>query len=200
MKLLSLFVSSVLSLFVIGSLSSLDAQSVSVDKTTLSFIGQVGGSTASPQTLTVSSATNGLAFNAQSGASWLKVTPLSGNTPSTLTVTADPTGLSAGTVSGTLFIFGGNTIQIPVTFTVGSLAVSPQSLQLAYTLNGSFPTAQNLTLSGQPVGYTAVPTTASGGNWLQVGLFAWYPCAELNCNPRLRRPMLYPLSYRGLLE
>src|SRR6266545_938296 len=96
-KLPSVLVSSVLSLFVIGGLSSLGAQPLQVDKTSLSFFGQSGGSAVS-QTLAVSSATSGLAFTAQSNASWLKVSPASGSTPSTLTVTADPTGLGAGTV------------------------------------------------------------------------------------------------------
>lgn len=145
-----------------------NGQTLNVSPISLSFTGQVGGGSASPQTVAISSATNGQAFSAQTNVSWLKVSPASGSTPSTLTVTADPAGLSTGTVSGTLFITGGNTVQIPVSFSVGSLGVSPQSLQFFYTLNGPFPTAQSLALSGQLVGFTAMPSTTSGGNWLQV--------------------------------
>ena len=76
-------------------------------------------------------------------------------------MTADPTGLGVGMVSGTLFITGSITVQVPVTFTVGSLGVSPQSLQFNYTLNSnSFPAAQTLSLSGNPVGFTAAPSTS----------------------------------------
>jgi uncharacterized protein (TIGR03437 family) len=51
---------------------------------------------------------------------------------------------------------------------VGSIGVSPQSLSISYNLNGAFPTTQLLSLTGQPVAFTASATTATGGNWLQV--------------------------------
>ena len=142
-------------------------QTITVDKTSLAFVGQVGGPAVS-QTVTVSSATAGQAFTAQSNATWLKVNPTSGNTPSALTVTADPTSLGAGTVSGTVTLTAANTVQIQVTFTVGSIGVSPQSLSLSYTQNGSFPGAQALSLTGQTVNYTATASTTTGGLWLQV--------------------------------
>jgi uncharacterized protein (TIGR03437 family) len=143
-------------------------QTLTVAPSSLAFTGQSGGA-ASSQTVTVSSATAGQAFTASTNTTWLKVNPTSGNTPSSLTVTADPSALGFGTVSATLTITGGSsTLQVPVTFTVGALGVSPQSLNLSYTLNGSFPTAQILNLTGPSVAYTAAVSTTSGGNWLQV--------------------------------
>jgi uncharacterized protein (TIGR03437 family) len=149
------------------TISGVTGQTLTADKTSLAFIGQLGGPITAAQTVTVSSATAGQPFTVQTNASWLKVTPASGSTPTTLSVTADPTGLSAGTLNATLTISGINTIQIPVSFTIGSLGVSPQSLQFLYTLNGSFPTAQILTLSGNAVGFTAAVSTTTGGSWLQ---------------------------------
>ena len=170
-KLQSVVVSSVLSLFAIGGLSSLGAQTtLSVDKSSLAFAAQQGGS-AVTQTLNVTGSSSGLAFNTSSNASWLHANPTNGTTPASLTVTADPAGLGLGTVNGILSIFGpnSNTVQIQVTFTVGLVGVSPQSLQLAYTLNGSFPVSQLLSLTGPAVAYTATVSTTTGGNWLLVG-------------------------------
>uniref|UniRef100_Q01TB9 BACON domain-containing protein n=1 Tax=Solibacter usitatus (strain Ellin6076) TaxID=234267 RepID=Q01TB9_SOLUE len=150
------------------TVSGVSGQTLTADKTSLAFIGQLAGAVTAAQTVTVSSATPGQPFTVQTNASWLKVSPTSGSTPTTLSVTADPTGLAAGTLNATLTISGINTIQIPVSFTIGSLGVSPQSIQFLYTLNGSFPTAQILSLTGNSVGFTASLSTTSGGSWLQV--------------------------------
>jgi hypothetical protein len=151
------------------TISGVNGQTLTADRTSLVFIGQVGGAITAAQTVTISSATSGQPFTVQTNASWLKVTPTSGSTPTTLSVTADPTGLAASTLNATLTISStSNTLQIPVSFTIGALGVSPQSIQFLYTLNGSFPTAQNLSLSGNAVGFTAAPSTTTGGSWLQV--------------------------------
>ena len=104
------------------SITGTSGQTLVVDKTSLSFVGQVGGAATSPQSLTVSSGVSGQPFTVQSNASWLKVSPTSGNTPTTLNVTADPAGLGAGPVNGVLSISGGgNIIQVQVSFAVGSV-------------------------------------------------------------------------------
>ena len=43
-----------------------------------------------------------------------------------------------------------------------------------------------------PLGYT--PAKEESWGWLAV---IWYPRRGSNSRPRLRRPVLYPLSYRG---
>jgi uncharacterized protein (TIGR03437 family) len=173
-KLQSVFVGSLLSLYALGGLSALDAQTqtLTVDKSSLVFSAQVGGSAPPSQTVNVTSSSSPVAITVSASASWLHASPATGaTTPAPITVTVDPTGMGVGTITGTLFIFGPNTntAQVQVTFNVGSVGVSPQSLQLAYTLNGSFPGAQVLTLSGQAVSFTANASTTNGGNWLQVG-------------------------------
>jgi uncharacterized protein (TIGR03437 family) len=64
-----------------------------------------------------------------SNASWLKVTPSTGNTPASLTVVIDPTGLAAGTYNATINIAavgpGVAALAIPVTLTVPSVQVAP---------------------------------------------------------------------------
>ncbi len=93
--------------------------------------------------------------------------------PQTFTVTVNPTSpniLSPGTYQDTDFRIIGqnNTIVVPVTLTVSSIAVTPQTLSFAYTAGSDIqPPAQNLTLSGQAVTYAVTEATSSGGNWIQ---------------------------------
>ena len=111
--------------------------------------------------------------------SWVSATPLSGTTPSAITVTVDPTGLSQGTYSANVVISDtSNTVasqSVPVTLTITSvspvLTVSPSNLSFSYTISGSTPASQNISVTNGGVGtldYTASYTTTSGGNWLSV--------------------------------
>ncbi|HUK17461.1 MAG TPA: hypothetical protein VLW65_13645, partial [Bryobacteraceae bacterium] len=89
MKKLNLFLSLALAL---AAAVGLRAQTVTVDKTSLSFSAQTGGSAVS-QTINVGSSTGAAIFFAvQPNTSWLKCNPCTGTTPSAVTVTADPTG------------------------------------------------------------------------------------------------------------
>ena len=98
-----------LPLLVLASALCLSAQTIVVDKTTLAFSGQLAGS-AVTQTINITSS-NGSAipFNlAYPSYPWLKVNGqlygFNGTTPAAITVTADPTGLSAGTFSGSIAV------------------------------------------------------------------------------------------------
>jgi uncharacterized protein (TIGR03437 family) len=92
-------------------------------------------------------------------------------------VTANPTNpsvLSPGTYTDTNFRIinlnsqTNNTVTVPVTFTVSSIAVTPQTLSFAYTMGSNTnPLSQNLNLTGQAVSYTVTEATTSGGNWLE---------------------------------
>lgn len=81
------------------------------------FVPVAGGPPTGPITVTITSNGNPAAFkvtpSVNSGGNWLKVTPAGGTTPTTLTVSADPTGLGAGTYSGQISVEGpANTLTI----------------------------------------------------------------------------------------
>ena len=142
MKRLLTFPISILSLFALGSVSLLSAQSLVVDKPTMTFSGQFGGSPVA-QTLNVTSTGTAIPFLLAvppgSAYTWLKVngsTTYSASTPSAVSVTADPTGLAAGTYAANITVIGGGgsgVAPIQVTFTISSIGVNPASVQLGYT-------------------------------------------------------------------
>ncbi|HWB84623.1 MAG TPA: hypothetical protein VG675_10820 [Bryobacteraceae bacterium] len=170
MRKLSFISNLFLLLFAAGAAGPLLAQTVSVDHTALSFSAQFGGSAVS-QTLNVTSTGEAAQFFVMippPAPQWLKVNPASGNTPSALTVTADPTGLNAGIYNASFTITSsGGSISVSVTLSVSSIGVSPQALQFTYQSGSTVPSGQILTVSGQLTNFNVTATTASGGNWLQ---------------------------------
>src|SRR5262249_37169407 len=98
------------------------------------------------------------------------------NTPASVIVSANPSGLANGTYNGTVFLSAnGLTQNVPVSLIVGtgavSLTFSPASLAFNYQVGGTAPGAQNITVSsstGTSLSYTAAAATSSGGAWLQV--------------------------------
>jgi uncharacterized protein (TIGR03437 family) len=133
----------------------------------------------SPTTFTVSPSSTG---------NWLSVTPNSGNTNQTLTVTANPAGLSNGTYNGTLtFNSNGTTQTVNVAFSVSGSTVGtgvsvacvtscgttqPSMAFTGQAGSGSLPVgALNVTsASGSTsVAFTAT-VTSTGGNWLSTSI------------------------------
>jgi len=99
----------------------------------------VGGNSATPFDVT---------FDV-TGSTWLSMTPLSGRTPLTVTVTANPAGLRPGTYSGSIAISsGGNVIRtVPVNLTIApapGLVISPQFLVFSYLHGGDVPDPANV--------------------------------------------------------
>jgi uncharacterized protein (TIGR03437 family) len=159
----------------LAAAAALQAQSVQVDKATLNFSAASGGSAVSQGVNVTSSNGSTIQFGVQTNAAcgtWLRVTPLSGATPSTLTVTADPTGLQPGPYNGCVITVIGlgvaSSATINVSFSVGAIAVAPASLSFPYTVGGTVPPAQGITLTGQPVTYNTSVTYQTSANWLQV--------------------------------
>ena len=152
----------------------LSAQSLVVDKPTLNFSGQFGGSPVT-QTVNVTSSGSSIGFVlvAPPAATWLRVSG-SGttvNTPAAVTVTADPTGLSAGTYSANITVVGGSATNAPiaVTFTVSAIGVNPATLTFTYTVGTvAFPNPQSLTLSGAATQCTATVANITGGSWFNL--------------------------------
>jgi uncharacterized protein (TIGR03437 family) len=173
----------VLTLFAAGALYADTTPTVSVDKPSLSFSAQVGGA-AQSQSLTINSnpsATTYFVFTNTSNPAWLKVKQGTGDaavsaavtTPATVTIVADPTGLAAGQYTANISVLsgavGGPSVQVPVTFAVGAIGVSPSSLALTYQVNsGAFPSSTTLNLSaGANTNFVAAFSSSSGA-WLSV--------------------------------
>jgi uncharacterized protein (TIGR03437 family) len=126
----------------------------------------VGGSAVS-QTLNITATGSNTTAAVFFSASWLTVSPGSGTTPLQVTVTANPAGLAAGTYTDNSFRIqtSTQTISVPVTLTVGAITVTPQSLSFAYTLGGSTPPGQFLTVNGSNLNFAV--TYNPSGSWLQ---------------------------------
>ena len=91
----------------------------------LSFTYQTGGNLPQAQSVTVS-ATSAAAFTtAASGGGWLSVSPSSGATPASLSVSVNPAGLNPGTYNGT------------ITITAPGASNSPQAVSVGLTVRSS---------------------------------------------------------------
>jgi uncharacterized protein (TIGR03437 family) len=149
--------------------------------TSLSFSYQTGGPTPANQTFTVSApaGSNSLAYSiaatTSTGGNWLSVTPTSGSTQGTVTVSVNPSGLAVGTYNGnvTATASGVANLVVPVTLTVSAtsptLSISPGSLTFSANVNGSAPASQSLSVStSNSVTANYTVAASSSGNWLSV--------------------------------
>ena len=138
-----------------------------------------GQAIASPVQVTVASGTTNPTFTTSvttdNSGTWLTATTNSSTLPATVTITANPAGLTPGqTYTGRVNILSGTTTvsSIPVALTVtapASLQLSPATLSFAHqTTSTSNPPSQTVQInaSGANVNWSAV--TNSSGNWLQV--------------------------------
>jgi uncharacterized protein (TIGR03437 family) len=103
---------------------------------------------------------------------WLSVTPSSGTTPATLTLTANPVGLAVGVYQSNLIIQGpGNATGVTAQLTIsnaspGALSVSPTALAFSLIPGGRPPLNQVVAAQPPLLGATISVTTQTGGNWL----------------------------------
>jgi uncharacterized protein (TIGR03437 family) len=153
--------------------------SYQVSPVALTFSASSGGSIPGAQTISLSASVPGLGFTTSTSATWLTVTPSNGSMPASLQMTADPTNLAPGNYQGKLTISVPNattpTTTVAVTFTVGAkvpaqLSVGPQTLTFT-AIQGGVPQsaqAQVANAGGGSLSFTAVASTANGGNWLLV--------------------------------
>jgi uncharacterized protein (TIGR03437 family) len=157
---------------------------LAVDTKNISF-SAIEGSGALNQQLQVSNAGGGsLSFTATtattSGGSWLSISATNGaatpSSPVSLTVTATPGSLTAGTYSGTITITGaGSTVNVAVTLSISAatriILISQNALSFTAVAQGGVPLPQTFGIlnTGQAsLSWTATATTISGGNWLQI--------------------------------
>jgi len=126
---------------------------VSVAPASLAFAYASGNPNPAPQTLSVT-APSAVSFTATASSSgWLSVTPVSGTTPATLTVSVNPSDLGAGAYTGTILVDG--QIPIAVTFTVTSpLPVITRVVNSASYLGGGISPGEIATVFGSFLGPT----------------------------------------------
>jgi uncharacterized protein (TIGR03437 family) len=179
---------------------------LSVTPAILAFSYQAGGTAPAGQILTVTNAGATANFAMATGGAasgWLTVNPSSGVTPSTVTVSANPAGLAAGTYSGTINVtprsFSGVAQTIPVTLTVSGAAVitaSPSSFQVNYQVGDPNPTPPSFAVSGVAGQFTA--SALSSGNWLSVGPLSGTLPATLSA--QISPAGLSPGLYTGAIQ
>ncbi|SRR5579875_663668 len=154
------------------TVSGNSTNSIAVSTQTLSFTASVGGA-AQSQTVTLTSTGGQIPFTASVPTTlpWLSVSPTSGSTPTSVTITANPAGLTAGNYQGTVSLASAaNTITITVNLAVQALpmiSVSASSLSFTYISGGVTPAPQTVTVNGATGAFTAAAASDTG-NWLAV--------------------------------
>ncbi len=185
---------------VVSSIGSIGTATMSVNPSVLNYAYQSGGNLLPPQAVTVA-ATSAVAFTASAaGSSWLSVSPASGTTPFSLSVSVNPTALSPGVYSGTITITALGASNSPQTVSVSlvvssigaaTINVNPSVLNYAYQSGGDLPQPQAVTVAAS---WAAAFTAAvSGGTWLSLGPARVTTAASLSVsvNPTALSPGVY---------
>src|SRR5262249_53576323 len=151
--------------------------SLTVSSTSLTFGGLAGGNAPAAQTVTIGSSGSPLAYtaaaNTGAGPAWLSVTPTAGSTSTnpTLTITADPGKLAAGTYNGSITVSSpgaGSPVTINVKFNVDAGTLSAPTTPLVFTqiAGGPAPASQTIPVTSSPGGVTFTVNTSQGATWL----------------------------------
>jgi uncharacterized protein (TIGR03437 family) len=124
------------------TLTVMGAATIGTSTTSLTFSYAAGAAAPATQSVpvTVTNATSG-AFTATATSTpsgWLSVTPASGTAPSNLTVSVTPTGLAAGTYSGTITLAGGTGVSGSATIAVTLTVTVPVPTVTAVVNGASF--------------------------------------------------------------
>jgi uncharacterized protein (TIGR03437 family) len=158
---------------------------LSVSRQALTFSAAAGAASIAAQQVVVSGAVVGLAWTAaaraSAGGNWLSASPVTGQLPSSISVSADATNLAGGAYQGAIDISvplaAPPAVSVAVTLTVTaavqqSLSVTPASFTFQMQA-GSAPPEQTLRLeaTGGTLGWNATAATATG-NWLKLGASA----------------------------
>jgi uncharacterized protein (TIGR03437 family) len=149
------------------------SSTIVVSPTSLQFSYTSGGAAPAAQSLQITNGGSGtLAWTATTSATWLSVSPGSGTAPSTLSVSVSPAGLSAGTYTGSVQISASGASNTPlsvaVTLTVtapASLTVAPTALSFNYSVGGSAPAAQTVSITNTGGG-TLTWTASTTSYWI----------------------------------
>ena len=148
----------------------------------LTFTGGAGASNPSAQAMYLSASdSSAQTFTATPSASWITVSPNTGTTPASTSVSLNATSLPNGLNSGSISItgtFGTTTVPVVVyvsgssTTSTGVLTLSASALTFNAVVNSTPPASQTLTVSASSAtGFTAsstVSSTSSNITWLSI--------------------------------
>jgi uncharacterized protein (TIGR03437 family) len=185
--------------------SSTSAPTISLNPNLLNYAYQSGGTLPPAQAVAVAASSTVAFTAAASGGSWLSVSPTSGNTPASLSVSVNPTGLSSGSYNGTITITASGastnpqTVSVSLTVTSGisaaTISLNPNLLNYAYESGGNLPQPQTVTVAASSaVAFTAA---ASGGTWLSASPASGNTPASLSVS--VNPTGLNPGSYNGTI-
>ncbi len=126
---------------------------------------------------------------------WLHVSPTTQlTTPATVSVTTDPMAASASS-SLNVTIQGQPNVSVPVTVNVSPVGVNPTAMNFSYTLGGSLPPSQPITVS-LPAGTTA--SVSKTGNWLNYAVTGGNTPTSITATlDPVVTPTLTPGTYTG---
>ena len=159
----------------------------------MSFFMLTKGNAPPPQELPIRDAGSGsvdwtATTTTSDGGAWLSITPESGTTPSTPSVSVNPAnlpggGLVAGTFTGQVLLEdGGQLVSVPVSMVVGA-NVFRQSNPLNFTMvaGGANPLPQVISMASTGTNFAFFATTANstGGSWLSITPSS-YGCCGIN--------------------
>jgi lysophospholipase L1-like esterase len=139
--------------------------SLTANPGSLQFTAQQGSSLPGAQSITVgASDAKAAAFSASSNASWLTVSPVSGSTPASVSVSVNNTSLAPGTYNGTVTLSATGYVgaSVAVTYTVSSSGGSAYNLLFSSSASRSGATSlAGKTVSGNMYVFTSPDTNVS---------------------------------------
>lgn len=174
---------------------------LTADVTARLFRYTIGDTPPAPLPLNIASTSGTLNFTATASASWLAVSPTSGQTPAALSVSVNPAGLAAGTYNATVAVTAsGTTLNVPVilevlpTPTRPTLTTSVNGLSLS-TPQGVAPPVQNIPINS--IGGVVAYSATTNASWLAVSPASGQTPANLSVtvNPN----GLAPARYNGFV-
>jgi len=154
---------------------------ITANPTKVDFSGIYHGTTPSAQTVTISG-TGDFSIRLDQGVfadygKWLQVSPLSGTLPATLTVSVDPSNVSAYGARGFINVYGPrNTLALPVALTLAGFTPTPASVTFSAKTGSPLQTG-SINVNTSTSTFTASASTTSGRPWLRATVSSYYSVA-----------------------
>ena len=172
---------------------------------TLVFNATGGSTLPAAQSLNITSTGSAVSYSASGNATWLLVSQ-GGQTPGTLSVGVNPSGLAPGSYGGGVVITpaGGNPLYVPVLLLVSTnaqLVASPGSVTFNYQMGGTNPATQKtiaLSNAGSGIAFSATASVTPGfPQWFSVAPTGGTTPATLNVALTAAAASLPAATYQG---